>query len=970
MAGRAARSRGKKEIQLTPTPFVSGMPQSHNTSVTAGGFPPTLSSSSTSYGTSTRSPSPNVGTTPPWMTPFPSSPPRTAPLLPLSDEDANNTRRPLPPYTGSSSSPGTTMLDTKSISLNNQQTAYLPTPTQSPQVSHASLGRPSSSTLSTLSALPTSDSDTFPSWSGTHPYSHSPYRSPPSSPPSTSSNLTSLSSPWSHTRTLDAAYSVTSVAPTQSSSSEEDQFHAVKPQPASFVYPSSRTRAKPNKPPTKPGHGQKLQGSVATVQVVAPGTMSREVQSVRSAGSDRSSATSGGSDGTEVGSATRSAPPVDSTFYFPVARTRAHPKAPGLPFGKGKRKETMTDLEDSSKYSSGFLGFGLKSKKATPSLYIPATPTLPSGLLLSAETRQSQTPTPTTPGSGVSDTVDDLDSRNASPVPREPQFTNKIGTYPLDSYDTTLMEIDRQTLDLLKKLNRSYGGPSFHDYGDRPPSTVLDLGCGAGWWLLDAAVAWKSAGTQFVGLDMYDTMRGAWSTAQRQGVSGSIKFVRGNFVKDALPFPDKSFELVRMANLALCIPHSQWESVLVQVKRVLVDGGRLELIEDHVFFPYGKPFSEQSPTADAEVALRRLSLANNAVPHHAMEDQTVGGWNERAETSQELETLFENMLCYRFGIHPRPAEFVPELLRRVFGGGAVKEVATMNLTLAPPPEQPYDAIEEDEVGFADVLARSPGLTLSPSTLVPMQPAELLASVSKHSRVLLSCKNALADYAAEVSDCADSDGQRDAATEALWDYQNFLRERFDPPSDLAADAPEFSLQSPEVCADEISLQSDERQDLEEYQSVFQTRYEWATEPSMDILSPSTPLTSPIVPVQSQTVRSPTLPAHLVLPPAPTSPPPLPPSIQRIRPPPSLSPPAAASPSLPTIRPPSPSLSMRKVPPPSALEAVADATGRERSASLSSTFTAGTAAAPPYSRAELTHVRTFYVYEAVRSTSAQL
>ena len=43
-----------------------------------------------------------------------------------------------------------------------------------------------------------------------------------------------------------------------------------------------------------------------------------------------------------------------------------------------------------------------------------------------------------------------------------------------------------------------------------------------------------------------------------------------------------------MANLALCIPYDKWEFVLGQVRRVLTPGGRLELIDDDIYFPYGE----------------------------------------------------------------------------------------------------------------------------------------------------------------------------------------------------------------------------------------------------------------------------------------------------------------------------------------------------------------------------------------------
>ncbi len=49
-----------------------------------------------------------------------------------------------------------------------------------------------------------------------------------------------------------------------------------------------------------------------------------------------------------------------------------------------------------------------------------------------------------------------------------------------------------------------------------------------------------------------------------------------------------------MANLVLCVPHHKWSFVLGQVYRVLSPGGRLELIDDEIYFPYGELPKEKS----------------------------------------------------------------------------------------------------------------------------------------------------------------------------------------------------------------------------------------------------------------------------------------------------------------------------------------------------------------------------------------
>ncbi|KAJ7065488.1 hypothetical protein C8F01DRAFT_1020819 [Mycena amicta] len=993
MAGRAAGSRKKLDTQLTPSPFLGGMPQMYNGPASPG-FPPSPPSSTQSYvpvrfGSPNDSQAHDVASPPPWMTPYPSSPQRSPRALSswnetpettthfslsaLGNTDRESVSRALPPYHSPPHSGHSLIPPT----VHSHQLNHPPTPNDSPLGSQTTLGRRFSPNSSTISSIPTiGDASPSHPWADL-PYKHSPYHSPPSSPPSTSSNLTdrsfTLSSP---SIAPNAPRSFVAAPSTYSGSSEEEQFHASGSRPVSFVYPSARTRARPSKAPGPGFQFGKLKAPMVTVEVLAPGTpipavgvftaspSSGSAPSVISTSHRSTFTTSASASSTETGPAIT----APTTFYFPSGRTRAHPRAPGLHFGKGKKEKETTASEERVKTASGFMRLSLKSKKApttSSSSSASIAPTEPIGLLLSRDGSPSQCSTPMSPSSPVYETFEEGDGREtgSSPLPAPPpQYAHKIGAYPLDPYDPALMEIDRQTWDLMRKLNRTHNGPSFHNYGDRPPATVLDLGCGAGYWVLDAAMAWRTAGTQVVGFDMMDTMRGMWATAQRQGIAGNIKFVRGNFLKDPLPFPDASFDLVRMANLSLCIPYSHWKFVLDQARRVLVVGGRLEFIDDHVFFPYGKPLTaEDIPVAgfgqmnlagrgrrSSPVMDDGDSIIYNILTEGQDDDGTADPisspasetasetWHEQVQSARELETLFENMLGFRYGIHPRPAEFVFELLLRVFGG--VKEITAMHLTLAPREQSHLHNQKDDEEDEEDVLAQSPGLILWPSTFVPLSPAELEACVLKHQRVLLSCKAALVDYAADIGE----EGEGDTAMEALWEYQNFLHERFNPPAEGLVATDDAAARGP---------YSETLHDLEEYQNELQTHYEWAYEPEPTSAPP--PPASPRAP----------LPAHLVLPPIPTSPPPLPPPIQRARPPLPTIPTTSSSlqqPPSPSIQQP-PSPSIRKTPR-SPSSPVARRAGR---ASIVSTRTT----APPYSRVELPHVRTFYVYEAVKQSDGR-
>ncbi|KAJ7650944.1 hypothetical protein FB45DRAFT_28166 [Roridomyces roridus] len=639
-------------------------------------------------------------------------------------------------------------------------------------------------------------------------------------------------------------------------------------------------------------------------------------------------------------------------FYFPSARTRAHPKSATQITFKGKKKEGEGG-------TGRFLRLGILRRKI---VVVDATSGVPVSPHSSRSSIERSSPTSSIKQRGSSDSQRPRQNQTPPPTPPTPQIVTKVGTYPLDAYDAGLIENDRNTWELLNVLNRS---PSFHNYSTRPPHYVLDLGCGAGHWALDAAVAWRDGGTQIIGFDMVDTTKALWGQRRMH----NVKFVKGNFMKKPLPFPDEYFDLVRIANLTLCVPYDKWEFLLQQAHRVLAVGGRLEFIDDQVFFPYGKPpllaptspeqqNMGQPPHLDMTIpytGFSRMSLTDvinaggredtdseiynlydveedegensdtdtvaSAGRRHRLETPTPWGhrpagnrpadqqslasvdpevWHEQVASAQELESLFESMIELKFGIHLRPAEFIYGLLKKVFGPSA-KEIAQMHVTLAPP-----EGRDPSPPAGSDALDQCPGLILWPSTFIPMTLPELEVHVSKHQRVLLSCKAALVDYAAEVAGRDDGETQGQEAMEALWEYQNFMRERFNPPPEEHAHSVSSedgnSIRNSIFSASSVGTEALEA--MRDYESDLIPRFEWAEGEGAQNTPP-----------RGSIIEFPRPPSHSA-PAVVHSPSGAPPQTRR-----------------------------------------RGSVGRD-GASLASTV------APPYSRIELTHVRTFFVYEAIK------
>ncbi|KAJ2930934.1 hypothetical protein H1R20_g6148, partial [Candolleomyces eurysporus] len=463
-------------------------------------------------------------------------------------------------------------------------------------------------------------------------------------------------------------------------------------------------------------------------------------------------------------------------FVYPGGRSRAHPNAAplSLRFGKKASGKHSSKSSGSSNGRTKFMGITIKKKKSASS--IPNSPpsplahTLVTGSEFSGDDYEGSQIGSTTSGGGpAGPAFEAYRDQQLSPElrmqERVKRIKSRIGSYPLDPYDTILLDNDRHTGDLLNRL-KGTGNPSFYDYGNDPPATVLDLGCGQGHWVVDAAIAWKGHGTKVTGYDMVDISKVLLPWATKQGVADNIRFVRGNFLKQRLPFSDNSFDLVRMSSLTLAITADAWIFVFQEVCRVLTIGGRLELIDDSIIFPYGKPTSTSmsylttpstprlemlAPQLDINIPSSAFSTfciyddsdhpnPGLGFPHEEEEevdlldlyqvkeegesdlDDTVTlsgrepeaqvvreplrvhdplgtpvsrnrsrltqgsnrwrSWGRHVATSRDLESLFEHMLTHKFGMHMRPEEFVLDLMKDVFGHA--REVRTMHLSLAPP----------------------------------------------------------------------------------------------------------------------------------------------------------------------------------------------------------------------------------------------------------------------------------------------
>ncbi|GAA5949473.1 hypothetical protein JCM3765_002673 [Sporobolomyces pararoseus] len=110
-----------------------------------------------------------------------------------------------------------------------------------------------------------------------------------------------------------------------------------------------------------------------------------------------------------------------------------------------------------------------------------------------------------------------------------------------------------------------------------PPRKVLDIGCGAGHWILNQAFTSGWEETQFVGLDAEPSRFS--EDLLPPSLAGRISHVQHDLSKGSLPFLDNQFDFVRIARMNFAIPEIKWMDLLEECIRVLSPGSYIEIVE-------------------------------------------------------------------------------------------------------------------------------------------------------------------------------------------------------------------------------------------------------------------------------------------------------------------------------------------------------------------------------------------------------
>jgi SAM-dependent methyltransferase len=157
---------------------------------------------------------------------------------------------------------------------------------------------------------------------------------------------------------------------------------------------------------------------------------------------------------------------------------------------------------------------------------------------------------------------------------KESQFIYKYGQklhsfepekvpYPM-SYSKDVLELEHLDVRFVKYLRE--GSVSFFDFPEEErPERCLDIGCGTGSWVIEAAKEWPKC--DFIGLDLVNMQIPL--NILDSSVRERIQWIHGNFLTSRLHFEDDSFDHIHISSIATSVPENKW-GVLFDVCRYAI----------------------------------------------------------------------------------------------------------------------------------------------------------------------------------------------------------------------------------------------------------------------------------------------------------------------------------------------------------------------------------------------------------------
>ena len=161
-------------------------------------------------------------------------------------------------------------------------------------------------------------------------------------------------------------------------------------------------------------------------------------------------------------------------------------------------------------------------------------------------------------------------------------------TPSLREHPSTYFVQDRSNLDEMTRLQiqdqmltAGMGGVLPEQSNPTIFQQVLDVGCGTGGWLIEAAKTYPHM-TLLIGIDISDKMLDyARTQAEAQGVSDRIEFASMDALR-MLEFPGNFFDLVNQRCCGSFLRTWEWPKLLSEYQRICKPGGVIRVTEPEI----------------------------------------------------------------------------------------------------------------------------------------------------------------------------------------------------------------------------------------------------------------------------------------------------------------------------------------------------------------------------------------------------
>ncbi|KAI0471040.1 hypothetical protein GGR56DRAFT_126318 [Xylariaceae sp. FL0804] len=184
--------------------------------------------------------------------------------------------------------------------------------------------------------------------------------------------------------------------------------------------------------------------------------------------------------------------------------------------------------------------------------------------------------------------------------------------YPLP---VDLSELHRQSLRTLLNF-QLFGGPIISPaFANKPPSRVLEVGCGSAFWSMMCHRYFAQHGhssISFTGLDIVPLAGSALDPNTKPDKDMRWRFVQHDIRKTPWPFADGEFDLLMVKDMSLTTSFRDSQPLFEEYARVLKPGGVLELWETDSTIRMLRPH-----------VLKISGLASKQLPDHDDSDSST-----------------------------------------------------------------------------------------------------------------------------------------------------------------------------------------------------------------------------------------------------------------------------------------------------------------------------------------------------------